>query len=107
MFDRDAFEERAAIAEYDGGLSRFAAETLAAKAQGMSRWEAMNEIRQRDTGEARDNGSSHERNAADNLPRVQPHAQEQDGQVPVSDIQAGRDRLALLALSVERRGVSR
>ena len=32
--DIDAFEERAAIAEYDGGLSRSAAEDLAARAQG-------------------------------------------------------------------------
>jgi hypothetical protein len=32
--DIDEFEERAAIAEYDGGLSRYQAETLAARAQG-------------------------------------------------------------------------
>jgi hypothetical protein len=32
--DIEAFEERAAIAEYDGGLSRQAAEDLAALAQG-------------------------------------------------------------------------
>ena len=32
--DIEAFEERAAIAEYDGGLSRAAAEDLAARAQG-------------------------------------------------------------------------
>ncbi len=32
--DIDEFEERAAIAEYDGGLSRSQAENLAARAQG-------------------------------------------------------------------------
>jgi len=32
--DIDAFEERVAIAEYDGGLSRSEAENLAARAQG-------------------------------------------------------------------------
>ena len=32
--DIDAFEERAAIAEYDGGLTRSRAEDLAAQAQG-------------------------------------------------------------------------
>ena len=32
--DIDAFEERAAIVEYDGGLSRRAAEDVAARAQG-------------------------------------------------------------------------
>ncbi|MDO6523967.1 hypothetical protein Q4578_20460 [Shimia thalassica] len=34
--DIDAFEERAAIAEYDGGLSRSRAEDLAARAQGFA-----------------------------------------------------------------------
>ena len=32
--DIDAFEERAAIAQYDGGLTRALAEDLAAKRQG-------------------------------------------------------------------------
>ena len=32
--DIEAFEERAAIAEYEGGLSRSQAEDLAARAQG-------------------------------------------------------------------------
>ncbi len=32
--DIDAFEERAAIAEFDGGCTRKAAEDLAARAQG-------------------------------------------------------------------------
>jgi hypothetical protein len=32
--DIDAFEERAAIAQYDGGLTREAAEDLAARTQG-------------------------------------------------------------------------
>ena len=34
--DIDAFEERAAIAEYDGGLSRLQAEALAAQEQGFA-----------------------------------------------------------------------
>ena len=34
--DIDAFEERAAIAEYDGGLSRSEAENLAARVQGFA-----------------------------------------------------------------------
>jgi hypothetical protein len=32
--DIDAFEERAAIVQYEGGLSRLRAEDMAAKAQG-------------------------------------------------------------------------
>jgi hypothetical protein len=35
--DFDAFEERAAIMEFCGGLSRFRAETLAAQSQGYQR----------------------------------------------------------------------
>ena len=34
--DIEAFEERAAIAEYDGGLTRLQAEALAAKGQGFA-----------------------------------------------------------------------
>lgn len=44
MFDPEAFEERAAIMEFDGGLSRFEAETLAARAQGLSRWQALRAV---------------------------------------------------------------
>lgn len=38
--DIDAFEERAAIAEYDGGLSREEAEDFAAQEQGFANAEA-------------------------------------------------------------------
>ncbi len=38
--DIDAFEERAAIAEFDGGCTRRAAEDLAAQAQGFRDAEA-------------------------------------------------------------------
>ena len=38
--DIEAFEERAAIAEYDGGLSRSQAEDLAAQAQGFASGQA-------------------------------------------------------------------
>ena len=38
--DIDAFEERAVIAEYDGGCTRKAAEDLAARAQGFRDAEA-------------------------------------------------------------------
>lgn len=36
MPDIDAFEERSAIAQYDGGLSRLQAEDVAAQAQGFA-----------------------------------------------------------------------
>ena len=38
--DIDAFEERAAIAEYDGGLTRLKAEDVAARSQGFASAEA-------------------------------------------------------------------
>jgi hypothetical protein len=38
--DIDAFEERAAIAQYDGGLTRVLAEDLAAQRQGFAGTEA-------------------------------------------------------------------
>ena len=45
MFNIDQFEERAAICEFDGGMSRFAAETAAAREQGLARWEALKFVR--------------------------------------------------------------
>ena len=95
MLDRDQFEERAAIHEFDGGLSRFEAETLAAKAQGFTRWEAMNAIRRGNPSAARDQRSAGKRDAEDNMPGVQRGATEQDRSLPKRDVQAGRDRLAL------------
>jgi hypothetical protein len=41
MFCADRFEERAAIMEFCGGMSQFEAETLAAKTQGVTRWQAL------------------------------------------------------------------
>ena len=71
-FDRDAFEERAAIMEHDGGLTRFRAETAAAAAQGVSRWEAIGDVARRVVEAARDQRSALARQAsADNLPAMQ------------------------------------
>jgi len=66
--DLDAFEERAAIMEYDGGLSRFQAETKAAELIGKKRWEIMDAIRKRDTQAARDQRQAHERESAGGMP---------------------------------------
>lgn len=108
MFDRDAWEERAAIAEYDGGLSRFEAETLAAKAQGLTRWQALEEIKDADSkrnlARGGDNGSPHVGNGSDNLPRVQRATAEQNGAMPERVIPAGWDRSVLPSLQLEIRG---
>ena len=82
----DQFLERAAIMEYDGGLSRFAAETAAAKAQGFDRWQAIGAVakglaenaeRVRNTAPARDHLATGQRDGADNLPTVQPNKEKQ------------------------------
>lgn len=57
MIDIEQFEERAAIMEFDGGLSRFKAETLAAQHQGYRRDEVMHEIRQRNSEGSGDRSS--------------------------------------------------
>ena len=98
MLDVDLFNERAAIMEFDGGLSRFAAETAAAEAQGFTRWEAINAIRIGHTRQGRDHGQADARHAAHDLPGVQPASQEQDRPMPKRDIPAGRRGVALLAL---------
>ena len=78
MFCPDTFAERAAIMEYDGGLSRFEAETRAAQEQGKTRWEALGEIGKRLVAEARNSRAANERHRANNVPGMQSHAKEKD-----------------------------
>ena len=83
MIDLDAFEERAAIIEFDGGTSRFEAETLAAAAQGYKRHEVLNEIRQRNTQTGRNNGLELARQSSENdLPPVQHGAKKENRPMP-------------------------
>ena len=71
-FDKDAFVERSAIQEFDGGMSRFHAETAAAKAQGMERWEAIGKITKRIVDGCRDQRQAMaERPGQDNVPGMQ------------------------------------
>lgn len=73
-FDADAFEERAAIMEQDGGLTRFQAETQAAQSQGVNRWEAIGNVAGRIVEKARDQREAMaERGSPNDLPGVQPH----------------------------------
>lgn len=101
--DFDAFEERAAIAEYDGGLTRFAAETLAAREQGYERWEVINAKRERDTSPARDQRAATVGQSTDDLPGVFPRQAEEAGPLPERDLQAGRRGVVLSPLRAERR----
>jgi len=102
MFDRDAFEDRAAIMEFDGGLSRFDAETQAAKAQGLTRWQAMEEIKNADSKRnpaiGGHHGSAHVGNGSDNLPGMQRGAAEQVGPVSERVVPAGRRGVVLSPL---------
>ena len=107
-FDPCAFVERAAIAEYCGGASRFEAETLAAQQQGVTRWQALKFIK--DATDANGcgftGGHGHQARSLDGqrnagaVPGVQPQPKEENGSVLVGQPQAGRDRSALLALRV-------
>lgn len=105
----DQFLERAAIMEFDGGLSRYQSETEAAKAQGVARWKALQEVENAKRGghfeQGRNLGQAVERQRADNLPGVQPDPAQQAGPMPVGSVQAGRGDVALLALRASGRGV--
>ena len=104
MIDIDQWDERSATLEYDEGMTRFAAETEAAKRQGFKRWEAINAKRERDTAKARDHGSAVERDIPNDMPGVQRAASEQDRPVPERDVPAGWDRGALSPLRLENGG---
>lgn len=99
--DLDAFVERAAIMEYCGGLSRFLAETEAARAQGFRRWEVLNAISERDSAYGRNIGQANDRNAADNLPEMLGGANEKNRSVPGGDVHRGGRSVAVLALRVQ------
>lgn len=96
-FDLDQFENTAAFLEYCDGMTRFQAETEAARRQGVARHDA---IRMGHSAQARHHGATTAGDATDNLPGVQPRQAQQAGSVPIGDIQAGRDSVDVLALSV-------
>ena len=107
-FDIDQFEERASICEFCAGMSRFDAETIAAQAQGVARWQALKFVKEAtdENGRGSAGGYGHQAHALDGqrdaLPvsRVQPGAEEKDGSMLERQPQAGRDRGALLALQL-------
>lgn len=99
QIDFGEFEERSAIMEFDGGLSRFEAETRAAAAQGLKRHEVLDAIRNRNSARGRDIRQAVDgKPGSDDLPGMQRAPEEEDRPVPERDAQAGRDRVALLAL---------
>lgn len=86
MIDIEAFEERAAILEFDAGFSRFKAETMAAAAQGKRRDEVLDEIRGRHSAGQRDRDAAlagQQRQGA--VPAMQPAPEEEARPVPERD----------------------
>lgn len=110
MIDVDQFLERAAIMEFDGGMSRYQAETEAAKAQGVPRWQALKAVQDANIGGnprlGGDRGQAHVRHGSGDLSRVQPSQAEQVGPVSERDVHAGRGGVEMLALRNGGRWVS-
>lgn len=110
-FDADTFEERAAIMEFCGGLTRFNAETQAARLQGIERWQALK--LSKETTDA--NGSRHSvrgqdpnatvagQSRQDDLSRVQRQPKEENRSMPECKQDAGRDRGPLSSLRMVSR----
>ena len=109
--DVDKFEERAAICEFDGGMSRFDAETAAAQEQGLARWQAVKLAKEARDAQRNGHSAGGGHSAAPvareqrpvGLPGMQPASEEKNGSVPERDANVGRDRMALLSLWNERR----
>lgn len=87
MIDLDQFEERAAIMEFDGGISRFRSETLAAQGQGYQRRDALDAISKRNSRQAPDHGSAVERNGSGDLSGMQREPEEQERSMPQRHVQ--------------------
>jgi hypothetical protein len=107
--DVDRFVERAAIIEFEGGMDRFEAETMAAQAQGLTRWQAMEAVRDAErignSQQARNHGSAVVRNNTNRMPVVQrqPVAGASENSRAVGDVQTRRGAVVLSSLRGERR----
>ena len=98
MMDRDQFEQTAAWLEYCDGMSRFEAETEAARRQGYKRHEVINANGIGHSARGRDNGQAAARQPADNVSRVQPAPTQEIRSMLVGLILAGWGGVELLAL---------
>lgn len=99
----DLWQERAAIMEFEAGLSRFEAEARAAECYGTTRHQMMKEQRDAD-GRGFTGGHGHSARSlvgqrdAGAMPGMQPVTEEENRSMLERQPQAGRDRGALLAL---------
>lgn len=89
MIDVDQFENTAAWLEYCDGMSRFQAESEAARRQGVLRKEALQNVKddQRNSQGQRHIGSAHKRNNSNDMPAMQPHPAQQKRPMPERDVQ--------------------
>lgn len=105
MLNREQFEERAAWLEFCDGMTRFQAETEAARRQGMTRWQALEEIKnadsKRNSARPQDQRQADARNDANHMPGMQRQQAEQNRSVSERVVSAGWGCLALLALWME------
>lgn len=102
MLDLDAFVERAAIMEFEGCMTRFDAETQAARAQGVTRYQALEGLKNAngigDFSQGRNNGSENVGNGSSNLPGVQRDTAKQDRSMSERVVPVGRGGVDMLAL---------
>ena len=107
--DVDLFLERAAIMEFEGGLSRYQAETEAARAQGVLRWQALKAVQDANIGGnprgGGDRGQANIGHGSDDLPGMQPTQAEQVGPVSERDLHAGRGGVVLPSLRAQGRRI--
>lgn len=94
------FENTAAWLEYCDGMSRFEAETEAARRQGYKRHEVINANGIRNSEGGRNNGQAATRQSTDNVSAVQPAQAQEVRSMLIGFILAGWGGLELLALRV-------
>jgi hypothetical protein len=95
----ELWEERAAIMQYDAGLSCFEAETKAADGMGRKRWELVNAQRERNSASLGDRARAVEgQSRQNNVPGMQRGTAQKSRSVPERNAQAGWDRRVLSPL---------
>lgn len=103
MADLDQFEHTAAWLEFCDGMTRFQAETEAARRQGLTRWQMMEAARNAERNGHSEGGGDLDpaldgQRGADNVPGVQPREAQEAGRMSERDTQAGWPGVELLSL---------
>jgi len=110
MVDLDQFENTAAWLEFCDGMSRFEAETEAARRQGVTRWQVMEAKRDAERDGHSERGGDHRSPMAgqqcqNDMPRVQRAPKEENRPMLERNSQAGWAGVDMLALRTIGRGV--